>query len=78
MCMGSLFVMIKCFKIRQLGWLYNLLSILKSTEFVKDEFYDTGIISQFFFKEYLFYLTLDNKEYFFSILVNWMGEEKRS
>ena len=32
----------------------------------------------FFFKEYLFYLTLDNKEYFFSILVNWMGEEKRS
>ena len=49
MGMGSLFVMIKCFKIRQLGWLYNLLSILKSTEFVKDEFYDTGIISQFFF-----------------------------
>ena len=59
MGMGFLFVMMKCFKIRQSGWLYNLVSILKSSEFVKDEFYDTGIISQFFKNlRYKFYLTL--------------------
>ena len=59
MGMGFLFVMMKCFKIRQSGWLYNLVSILKSSEFVKDEFYDTGIISQFLKNlRYKFYLTL--------------------